>query len=249
MPDFKIAAAQVASVRGDIDRNIATHAAAIVAAAGQAVSVIVFPELSLAGYEPDLAAELAMTADDSRLAPLVELARRHCIAVVAGAPLRNGTAKPFIGAIVISTDGIVKTYRKMHLGTTEKPYFVAGDAPLALEVAGHTLGVAICADTSQRSHPQTYAERGADIYAAGVLLTAEWYGADSPRLADYAAQFRILTVMTNHAASIGTHVSVGKSAIWAPGGQLLVQASGTENALLIATSSNGSWRGEVVKIG
>src|SRR5262249_42743510 len=56
MSEFKIAAAQFASVRGDLAGNILTHAAAIAAAADQRVSVLVFPELSLIGYEPDLAA-------------------------------------------------------------------------------------------------------------------------------------------------------------------------------------------------
>ncbi len=39
MRDFRIAAAQIASVRGDIERNIGTHAAAIAAAARHEVSV------------------------------------------------------------------------------------------------------------------------------------------------------------------------------------------------------------------
>ena len=66
MSNFKIAAAQVASVRGDIARNIAAHAAAIEAAANHDVSVLVFPELSLTGYEPELAAEVAMEATPSQ---------------------------------------------------------------------------------------------------------------------------------------------------------------------------------------
>jgi predicted amidohydrolase len=75
MPGFKIAAAQGVSVRGDIPRNITTHSTAIATAAMQGVSVLVFPELSLTGYEPDLAAELAMTPSDSRLTPLLMLER------------------------------------------------------------------------------------------------------------------------------------------------------------------------------
>ena len=62
MSHFRIAAAQVASVCGDVVQNIAIHAAAIEAAAKQDVSVLIFPELSLTGYEPDLAAALAITA-------------------------------------------------------------------------------------------------------------------------------------------------------------------------------------------
>lgn len=92
MSDFKIAAAQVTSVRGDIDRNIATHATAIGATAERGVSVLMFPELSLTGYEPDLATELAITVLDSRLVPLAKLAGQHQVEVIVGAPLRNGTS-------------------------------------------------------------------------------------------------------------------------------------------------------------
>jgi predicted amidohydrolase len=135
MLNFKIAAAQVPSVRGDIDGNITTHAAAIAAAAQHHVSVLVFPELSLTGYEPDLAAELALEPTDGQLVPLLALARQHHIEVVVGAPLRNGLAKPALGAIVMSASGATGTYRKMHLGASERTYFASGDSPLALTVA------------------------------------------------------------------------------------------------------------------
>src|SRR5688572_13718503 len=165
MADFKIAAAQVALVRGDVAANLATHAAAMTAAARQGVRVLVFPELSLTGYEPDLAAELALTAADRRLAPLLALARRHQMEVVVGAPLPNGTPKPALGAILIRADGTTGSYRKMHLGTSEQNYFAPGDTPLAFTVSGHTVGIAICADSSQPSHPQAYADFGATVYA------------------------------------------------------------------------------------
>src|SRR5262245_28841520 len=99
MADFKIAAAQVPSIRGDIATNIVTHAATIAAAAKHGVRVLVFPELSVTGYEPDLAADLAITGMDDRLAPLSALARQHQMEVVLGAPLGDGTTKPALGAI------------------------------------------------------------------------------------------------------------------------------------------------------
>ena len=248
MPAFKIAAAQVASQRGDVAANIATHAAAIAAAAEHAVSVLVFPELSLTGYEPDLAADLAMSQTDRRLEPLRALARQHRMEVVVGAPLRNGTPKPALGAIALASSGTVTSYRKMHLGSSEGTFFTPGDTPLALTVSGHTVGIAICADSSQPSHPQAYATQGTHIYAAGVFLNAEWYVTDTPRLRDYAMKFRLLTLMANHAASVGTYVSVGKSAIWAPGGALLAQAEGLEPVLVIAARYNEEWQGNVVRI-
>src|SRR5262249_32496568 len=189
MHNFKIAAGQIASVRGDMDRNIATHAMAMAAAAAQDVSVLVFPELSLTGYEPDLAADLAISAADERLAPLLALARQHRIAAVVGAPLRKGTAKPSLGALVLTASGGTRTYDKMHLGGSEPSYFTPGETPCVFAVAGHTIGIAICADSAQPTHPQAYADLGANIYAAGVFLNTEWYATDVPRLARYAVRY------------------------------------------------------------
>lgn len=249
---FGIAAVQVASVRGDIDANVATHAAAMVAASHHGVSALVFPELSLTGYEPTLAAELAITSADRRLEPLRALALQHQIHAIVGAPLKTRiktrTAKPALGAILIQADGTARTYRKMHLGSGEISFFEPGDMPLVSTILGHRIGIAICGDSSQSTHPETYVSAGADIYAAGVFLNAEWYGTDVPRLAGYAERYTILTVMANHAASVGSYASVGKSAIWTPDGALLVQADGTENALLIARNRGEAWQGEIVSL-
>jgi predicted amidohydrolase len=247
-PSFKIAAAQVASVRGDIEANLATHAAAIQAAGEHEVSVLVFPELSLTGYELDLAKELIISEEDRRLSPLADLARRHQMEIVVGAPLRNVAEKPALGAIVITAGGSTRTYRKMHLGGSEPNYFDAGDAPLALTVREHAVGIAICADSSSDTHPKAYAERGATVYATGVFLNSEWYVTDVPRLAEYAARYRMLVVMANHAASMGTYTSVGRSAVRSPGGAVLVQSEGTEGALLIAEHRDGTWRGQIAKL-
>lgn len=243
---FKIGAAQVASIRGDLDANIATHAAAIETAGEHDVSVLVFPELSLTGYEPDLASELAILHTDPRLGRLSALAQRHGMDVMVGAPLRNGSGLPALGAIVLTAQGTTDTYRKMHLGSTERPYFVAGDQPLALTVSSQKVGLGICADSSQVSHPKMYMDLGASVYAVGVFMNAEWYGTDVARHASHAARFGMLVVMANHGASVGTYASVGQSTIWNPDGTVLVQSPGTESALLTAAPQMGSWHGEVV---
>lgn len=248
MGKFKIAAAQVGSVRGDITRNLRTHAEAIEVAAEQGVAVLIFPELSLTGYEPDLAAELAFEDSDRRMEALGESAKHHQMTVVIGAPLITAGSKPAIGAIVFAPDGSSSTYAKMHLGSSESAYFKPGCEPKIIESHGQSVGLSICADSSATSHPQAYAARGATVYAAGMFLNAEWYETDAPRLAAYAPAYRMLVVMANHAASVGTYRSVGRSAIWAPDGTLLVQAAGTENALVIATCELGSWSGVVIPL-
>jgi predicted amidohydrolase len=241
MAGFSIAAAQVATVPGDLERNVRTHAAAIVAAARLGVAVLIFPELSLVGYEPEMAARLAVAPDDLRLAELLALARRHRMHVAVGAPLLNDSAKPHLGAILFGPDGSTRSYAKNHLGGTEPDFFSPGRESVVFESHGETIGLSICADSSQPSHPARCAALGSTVYAAGMFLTAEWFATDAPRLAAFAPRHRMLVLMANHAASSGPFVSVGRSAAWSPDGRLLAQCRGTEDALVVATRGAGGW--------
>ncbi|MFO1093745.1 MAG: carbon-nitrogen hydrolase family protein [Planctomycetaceae bacterium] len=245
---FKIAAAQVASVRGNLARNVQTHAAAIKVAAEHGVTVLVFPELSLIGYELDLAADLALTKTDERLSSLARLATVHGMTVIVGASLRTEGTLPALGAIVFSGDGPIHTYAKMHLGGVEPAYFAPGRQPLVVATGREKVGVAICADASNTSHPGSYAANGCTIYAVGVFMNSEWYSTDAPRLAACASRFRMLVVMANHAESEGTDISVGRSAVWSPDGELLAEAAGVENSLIIATRNRDAWLGTQIPL-
>lgn len=248
MSQFRIAVAQIPSVRGDLSGNIAKHLEAISTAAVHKISVLVFPELSLIGYEPDLASEFQLHASDTRLAPIARMASRHHMQAVVGAPIASAQRKPYLGALVFGADATVRTYAKMHLGGTEQDFFLAGDTELTIESHGEIIGLSICADSSRPSHPAAYAARGATVYASSVFLNESWYATDSPRLAKYASEFGMLVLMANHSASVGTLASVGKSAAWAPDGSLLATAKDTDSSLVVATRSNGSWEGEVIHI-
>ena len=257
----RIAAAQVPSVRGDLAENIATHVAAIDAAARHGVRLLVFPELSLVGYEPDLAATHALDTTDARLEPLAARATRHGMTVMVGAPLRpsavppivRGVAagaaeRPALGAVLFGPDGARETYAKMHLGGSEPRHFAAGGTPLTLVIGTETVGLSICADSSEPSHPARYARDGATVYVASMFLNAEWDATDRPRLPRHAAAHRLLVLLANHGASTGTHASVGRSAAWAPDGTLLAEAPNTDPALVIATRAPNGWEAVVASL-
>lgn len=245
----KIAAAQIKTVAGNIDENLKRHIAAIDLAAQHGVAAIFFPELSLIGYEPQLATQLAMETSDNRLEPLRQRAKNFQIEIAVGAPLAMPNGKPGLGAIIISADGSIHTYNKMHLGGSEPQFFQPGRAPCVLNVQGTKIGVAICADASKESHPGSYAESGSQVYAAGVFLNSEWYETDCPRLAAYSSRFQMLVMMANHAKSVGTYSSVGRSAAWAPDGRLLVHAHGTEECLVIAVRQGTDWTAAIEQLG
>ena len=75
MKPLRIALAQLAPSLGALDDNIARHRLTLGEARSGGAGLVVFPELGLTGYQlQDLAAEVAMRADDRRLLGLAEAA-------------------------------------------------------------------------------------------------------------------------------------------------------------------------------
>lgn len=129
MTALTLAAAQTVSIPGDIAANIQRHLALMRAAAEQGVQCLVFPELSLTGYEPFLAADLAIDPQDAVLTPLRELARELQLTAVVGMPVRlTPKTGVLIGALVLEADGSVGVYTKQHLHPGEELAFAAGRA-------------------------------------------------------------------------------------------------------------------------
>lgn len=127
MTALTLAAAQTVSIAGDVPANIHRHLAFMRAAAANGVQVLVFPELSLTGYEPFLAAELAIEPEAAVLAPLREMARELRLTAVVGMPVRLASQEGvLIGALVLGADGSLGVYTKQHLHPGEALAFVAG---------------------------------------------------------------------------------------------------------------------------
>jgi len=244
--NFKLAVAQVPSMRGDVATNINIHLKAIDKAAELGTSYLVFPELSLTGYEPELALALAFSKDDSRLAPLIESAVKNNISIAVGVPLRT-EGLPNIGLVVISQAGIVDSYSKMNLHPGEELYFSKGDKHHCLSMNNLTITNAICADANQPKHVQHCVRLGADVYIAGVLITESGYKNDTAQMENYAKKFNILVAMANHAQPTGNWIPIGKSAIWSGKG-LLASANETQSALVVAEKHESDWVAQVVEL-
>lgn len=249
MTAFTLAAAQSISIAGDVPANIERHLAFMRVAAQQGVQLLVFPELSLTGYEPSLAAELAIAPEDKMLAPLREMARELRMTAVVGMPIRlTPQAGVLIGALVLGADGSLAVYTKQHLHAGEEVAFVAGQGGEALEWGDDRIALAVCADFSHASHPRAAAQAGATVYAAGVLISEGGYATDSALLQGYAAEHGLLVLMANHGGPSGGWTCAGRSAIWAADGSLLAAVPGVGDALLIARREGGRWAGQVMAV-
>ncbi|RDK07588.1 carbon-nitrogen hydrolase family protein [Cupriavidus lacunae] len=231
---FIVAAAQSVSIAGDVQENVDRHLVFLREAAARGSRMVVFPELSLTGYEMAVANELAFRDDDARLAPLRDECVRRGLTAVVGAPLRfNDVVR--IGALALGPDGTVSCYTKQYLHPGEDSVFVPGSGGRLLSVDGMTVALAICADTGYPEHAVQAASTGASLYAAGVLITASGYDADTALLQGYAAQHRFAVLMANHGGDTGGWSPIGKSTFWDEDGRCVVAAEGTGAALVMVS--------------
>ena len=82
---LRLAAAQAASVPGDVAANVATAVSLVRDAADQGARVVVLPELFLTGYdEAAWTHDASLSLDDERLAPLCDAAASREVVVVVG---------------------------------------------------------------------------------------------------------------------------------------------------------------------
>lgn len=248
MNTLSIAVAQSKSIKGNINDNIVLHQKYIDIASENNVDIIVFPELSLTGYERIIAKEKALSGDENILLPLSEMSNEQNITIIAGCPIRSEYSKPYIGALVIQPFKKITVYRKRYLHPGEENYFVPSQDNVIYRYKGESVGIAICADINNPEHPADAKKSGATIYAAGVMITPNGIADAYNNLAAYASKYKMPTMMANYAAETGGYETGGGSAIWNEKGEMLVGAESSGQSILIAYKEDDVWKGKGIKI-
>ena len=243
------AAAQSLSVPGDIAANVQRHLRFMDVAAEQGVGFLMFPELSLTGYEPGMARELALTEQDSRLRPIKDKAQALKIITVVGAPLLNRTVGGVeIAALTFGPGVDAHVYTKQHLHSGEESVFTAGSGGAPVDFDKERVHLAVCADFSHAAHPQEAAAAGATMYAASVLISGPGYANDSVLLQRLAKTHRMPVLMANHAGVTGGWQSAGRSALWAETGESVAEIAGVGEGLLIASRTEHGWTARTLTV-
>lgn len=229
------------SVPLDVAANVREHLALVQAAAEHGVQWLVFPELSLTGYELAAMPKLVLHANHALLAPLRDAAARTGMAITVGAPVALGSGLPAIGAITLRPDGSHATYAKHHLHGRETAFATPGPAPVHLQALGPLhIASAICADTNHPTHAAQAAQAGANVYAAGILTSEKGYAAEAPLWQSYAREHAMVVLIANHGGPSGGYVSAGRSGIWDLSGDLVIEAPGVGRYLVVAkVDTNG----------
>jgi predicted amidohydrolase len=212
---LSIAVAQPRCTAYDVTSNAVTHAEAVRVADAR---VVVFPEMSLTGYELDAG---PVCPDDERLAPIVAACAATGTLALVGAPVPG----PRIGILAVDRDGARVAYGKVYLHGSEAVRFVPGE-PAVIEVDGWRLGLAICRDTGIPEHAAKTAALGIDCYVAGVVHAdheAEVLGERARRVAaDHGVW--VATAAFAGPTGGGFDRTSGRSGIWSADGELIAEA-------------------------
>jgi predicted amidohydrolase len=240
-----LAAAQTTPTPGDVAANVAQHLELVDRAARANARVLVFPELSLTGYELELARELAFAADDARLAPLCEAARREQMTLVVGAPVALDTGL-HIASFIVHPTAAPEVYTKLYVHSSEQRVFVPGERNPLLALGDETAALAICADTNTPAHPERAAGLGASVYLASVFWPPDAYERDAEVVRGHATRHSMTVVVANYGAPSGEHEASGGSAIWSSAGKLIARRDGPGVGLVTAACSEGIWSGRTL---
>lgn len=242
-----LAAAQPRSFRKDIDANLLEHYAMIEQAAKEGADLVLFPELSITGYERDYQHEELFGLDDARLGHLKELAVKHQIVIVIGAPVQIDKNN-YIGAFIIGFDGKVDLYTKQFVHPGEDLFFKSSfnHNPL-IEIANERMSIAICADINHMEHPLEASKRATTVYLASIFFEPYEMEKAFQILSGYAKKYDFPVLMSNYTGSVWESEGGGKSAFWNSSGDLIGNMEGVESGIIFVENNEGSWRLKAIK--
>ena len=144
------------SIWNDKAASLAKVKKLISEAAEQGINILAFPELCLSGYEANedntMHREFAETIPGPVTEEIAELTKKLDIYVVLGMPERDrdNTDICYISCALLGPEGLIGTYRKLHLGTPplfkESLCFSGGNSVPVFTTRYGPIGLQICAD-------------------------------------------------------------------------------------------------------
>ncbi len=229
---MKVCVAQTRPIKGDIQSNIDNHKKLIDLAVSHGADAVIFPELSLTGYEPELSKELATNQDDSRFDDFQKISDTRQITIGVGVPTKNNTGI-CISMVLFQPHKTRQTYSKKYLHPDEEEFFISGQSSTGLIGNKTNIAPAICYELSVPEHAENAFKSGAEIYIASVAKSVDGVYKANKRLSDIANKYSMTVLMSNSVGQSGGMECAGKTSVWNNKGLLAGQLNDTNEGILI----------------
>lgn len=145
------------SVWGDKAGNLNQILGFVESAAKRGSDLVIFPEMSLTGYDVELEKDKkdmmqykeAETIPGPSSLTVAELTKKYGIYALFGMPERDAEApdKLYNSVAICGPDGVIGSYRKIHLPYPEYYWAERGEKPEVLDTPWGPIGVSVCYDT------------------------------------------------------------------------------------------------------
>lgn len=230
---MKIALAQLRPTGGDVEGNLPKHLQLIHLAVNEGAEAIFFPELSLSGYEPSIAHDLAGELTEPRLEVFQQLSNAHQLLLAVGLPLKNTTGKPFISMLIFQPHQPRSSYNKQMLHADEHPFFTAGITPVVLKHHGVKIAPAICYESLQPQHSAEAHARGGELYVISAAKSSVNLIKAYAHYAETARYHQWPVLLSNSLGPCDNFYCAGQCAAWNRQGHLVASLDETHEGILL----------------
>ena len=235
---MRVVAAQFETRLMDPAANLAAMQTLLERAAAQGADLVAFPECAVSGYSLTLeeASRVAEPIPGPSTQALIQSCARLGLFAVVGVLEQDPDGVLFNSAALLGPQGVAGVYRKTHLPFLGVDRYLAcgDDLPGPFPLPAGRVSLLICYDLRLPEPMRVLALAGAQL----VVVSTAW--PDTARLyADHLARTRaaengVFLLAANHVGEERGTRYLGNSLIIGPDGEVLQQAGGEDEALLLA---------------
>jgi predicted amidohydrolase len=244
--------AQIDCLLGDVEANLRRAVEVVAEAKDEGADLVVFPELSLAGYAlKEFSTDVAI---DARSEPILSLAEEAGeMGVVVGFCEEGRGFHVYNSAAYLEGGSLLHLHRKLYLPNyriyEERKHYNPGQSLRAFDTRLGRMAILICNDAWQPFVPFIAVQDGAQVliipansgfYPYPELLNTKEYWRDITRF--YARMLESYVIFVNRIGEEENLVFLGYSHVVDPWGRVVAEGPGREEALITVDIDLGNVR-------
>lgn len=233
-----LALAQADFQIGNIEANF-QHIFQIVGTASKAgAQMVIFPELALTGYNPDILSgrmnELALSANNNIVKELLNIAKLYGIYLIVGFIERRKIPGVYYNSILVGDPAgrLIDIYAKSHLFSGENLHFRAGDIIKPFNTEFGMVGPMICMDIGYPEVARTLCLQGAELLIAPSAWIAEDEYLWKLQVRARAVDNFVFVAAVDRIGKEGNLRYIGQSMVVNPRGEIIAELGEKEDLLI-----------------
>ena len=232
-----IAIAQIETSRNQTKINLEKHIDFIIKAASHHAKIIIFPEMSLTGYETKNAKKLSLKINDPYIQEIISTCKEYQISSMIGLPLMENNIL-YIATLLIHKSGKIDIYYKQNLHSEENDYFKPRNDIDNFTIENINISLSICYDIEFKNHIKKAYENKSKFYFSSIFYTENGIKDLKEKVKNYSTIYPMNYVVSNYVNEVWTEKAAGNSFFVNKNGTIIELDNKSENILFIKTNED-----------